>query len=207
MSGEVVYAKVEPQARKGASAVDEMRHHLALRAAGLRAPEPWLSLEGRVAGRAARALVTKEARGRPLDRFLAEEGPAARPRERAAWARGIGAAVRALHAARFLHPDLLAWHLVVDGTPAGGPASIQFLDLARLTRASRAVGPADAAPGLAALALTLRPVADARFRLAVLRAYLGGRLDGARPWLTAIERRIRRVAGRGTFRGVGARVP
>ena len=207
VSGEVVYAKVEPQARKGASAVEEMRHHLALRAAGLRAPEPWLSLEGRVAGRAARALVTKEARGRPLDRFLAEEGPAARPRERAAWARGIGAAVRALHAARFLHPDLLAWHLVVDGTPAGGPASIQFLDLARLTRASRAVGPADAAPGLAALALTLRPVADARFRLAVLRAYLGGRLDGARPWLTAIERRIRRVAGRGTFRGVGARVP
>ena len=207
VSGEVVYAKVEPQARKGASAVEEMRHHLALRAAGLRAPEPWLSLEGRVVGRAARALVTKEARGRPLDRFLAEEGPAARPRERAAWARGIGAAVRALHAARFLHPDLLAWHLVVDGTPAGGPASIQFLDLARLTRASRAVGPADAAPGLAALALTLRSVADARFRLAVLRAYLGGRLDGARPGLTAIERRIRRVAGRGTFRGVGARVP
>jgi rfaE bifunctional protein nucleotidyltransferase chain/domain len=207
VSGEVVYAKVEPRARAGATAVQEMRNHLDLRAAGLRAPEPWLALEGRVEGRAARALVTKEARGTPLDRFLAREGPRAGARERAAWARGIGSAVRALHAARFLHPDLLAWHLVVDGTPAGGAAAIQFLDLARLSRASRTVGPGDAAPGLAALALTLRPVTDRRFRLAVLRAYLGGRLAGARPWLRAIERRARRVGGRGTFRGLAGRVP
>ncbi len=201
VSGDVVYAKVEHPARKGASALDEFAHHVALRTVGFRAPEPWLALEGPGPdGKKARALVTREARGLPLDRFLAERYDAASPGERAAWARGIGSALRALHTARFLHPDLLAYHLVVDGSPAGGAASIAFLDLARLHRATERVGPAAAAPGLAALALSLRPVCPARFRLAILRAYLGGTLKVGRRWLRAIEKRIRKVEGRGTFR-------
>lgn len=202
VSGEVVYLKVEHPARRGASARDEFRSHLALRAAGLRAPEPWLAIDGRAPdGRKARALVTREARGTPLDVFLRERLPSASARDRLAWARGLGLALRALHTARFLHPDLMAWHLVVDGSPAGGPASIVFLDLARLTRARDRVGPRDAAPGLASLALSLRPVTDLRFRLAVLRAYLGGRLAESRAWRAAILRRIDRVKDRGTFRG------
>jgi len=122
VSGEVVYAKVEREARRGPGALDEFRNHLALRAAGLRAPEPWLALEGKVpGGKTAHALVTKEARGTPLDAFLRARFASASARDRAAWARGIGVAVRALHTARFLHPDLLAYHLVVDGSPAGAP--------------------------------------------------------------------------------------
>lgn len=201
VSGDVVYAKVEHPARKGPGALDELANHVALRAVGFRAPEPWLALEGPGPdGRKARALVTAEARGVPLDAFLRARHDAASPRERAAWAEGLGSALRALHTARFLHPDLLAYHLVVDGSPAGGAASIAFLDLARLHRATQRVGPAAAAPGLAALALSLRPVCPPRFRLAILRAYLGGRLAGARPWLRAIAKRIRRVEGRGTYR-------
>jgi hypothetical protein len=76
------------------------------------------------------------------------------------------------------------------------------LDLARLTRAKARVTPPAAAPGLAALALSLRPHTDARFRLAILRAYLGGRLSEARPWLRAIARRVKRVRNRGTFRNL-----
>lgn len=208
VSGEVVYVKVEHTPRRGPGALDEFRHHLALRAAGLRAPEPWLALEGKGPdGRPARALVTKEARGGDLAAFLSARYATASARERAAWARGLGTAVRALHTARFLHPDLLAHHLVVDGTPAGGPSSLVFLDLARLTRARTRVVPRLAAPGLAALALSLRPLVPLRFRLAVLRAYLGGRLSASREWRTAILRRIRRVEGRGTFRALGKAAP
>lgn len=201
VSGDAVYAKVEHPARGGGGALDELAHHVALRAAGLRAPEPWLALEGRGPdGRPARALLTREARGIGLDRFLAERFTAATARERSSWAKGLGSALRALHTARFLHPDLLAYHLVVDGSPAGGVASISFLDLARLSRATSRVTPASAAVGLAALALSLRPVTTQRFRLAILRAYLGGTLSESRRWLRAIARRIRRVEGRGTFR-------
>jgi len=201
VSGDVVYAKVEHPARKGPGALDELAHHVALRTVGFRAPEPWLALEGPGPdGRKARALVTREARGLPLDRFLRERYAGASPRERAAWASGVGSALRALHTARFLHPDLLAYHLVVDGSPAGGAAAIVFLDLARLRRATGRVGPAAAAPGLAALALSLRPVCPARFRLAILKAYLGGTLEGGRRWMRAVEKRIRRVEGRGTYR-------
>ncbi len=204
VAGEGIYVKAERPTRKGSAAVAEMGHHLALRAAGFRAPEPWLALDAKSAdGRPASVLVTREARGLPLDRFLAERLPTASGRERAAWARGIGVAIRALHTARFLPPDLLAWHLVVDGSPAGGTRSLVFLDLARLARARGRVGPREGAPGLAALALSLRPVTDRRFRLAILRAYLGGRFRGARLWTRAIDRRIRRVEGRGTFRGLG----
>jgi hypothetical protein len=110
----------------------------------------------------------------------------------------------ALHTARFLHPDLLAHHLVVDGSPAGGPAALTFLDLARLDRARVRVTPKDAAPGLAALALSLRPMTTARFRLAVLRAYLGGSLSESRAGRDAIEKRIEKVKDRGTFRALAA---
>ena len=204
VSGEVAYVKAERPTRKGSEAVAEMGHHLALRAAGFRAPEPWLALDAKSAdGRRASVIVTREARGMPLDAFLRARLPEASARERAAWARGGGVAVRALHTARFLHPDLLAWHVVVDGSPAGGTASLVFLDLARLARARGRVGPREGAVGLAALALSLRPVTDRRFRLAILRAYLGGRFRGARLWMRAIEKRIRHVEGRGTFQGLG----
>jgi rfaE bifunctional protein nucleotidyltransferase chain/domain len=213
VDGVVLYLKTATAARRAfgkgpGGAFDEFRNHLALRAAGFRAPEPWLAIDGRTKdGRRASALLTREAEGTPLDRFLADRLSTASPRDRSAWARGIGAAVRALHTARFLHPDLLAYHLVVDGDPGGGPASIAFLDLARVTRPMTRLLPPAAAPGLAALALSLRPVTDARFRLAVLRAYLGGRLADARPWMRAVERRIRRVEGRGTFRRLAERAP
>jgi hypothetical protein len=108
--------------------------------------------------------------------------------------------VRALHTAHFLFPDLQAWHLLVDGSPVGGRSALTFIDLMRLERASKTVTPAQAAPGLAALALSLRPVTNTRFRLAVLRAYLGGSLREARPWVRAVARRIEKVKDRGTFR-------
>jgi D-glycero-beta-D-manno-heptose 1-phosphate adenylyltransferase len=201
VAGEAIYLKTERPARKGPTALDELRHHLALRAVGFRAPEPWLALEGRLeGGPRARALVTREARGLALDAFLRAHFAGASARERAAWARGLGLFLRAFHTARFLSPDLTAWHLVVDGDLAGGVASIQPIDLARVTRATGRVGPKEAAPGLAALTLTLRPVTDARFRLAVLRTYLGGSLGPWGPWRTAVLARIRRVEGRGTFR-------
>ena len=201
VSGDTVYVKVEHPARRGPGPLDELSHHVALRAAGFRAPEPWLAVEGPGPdGRPARALVTREARGPSLDRFLAARLSTASPRERAAWAFGIGSAIRALHTARFLHPDLLAYHLVVDGSPAGGQASLTFLDLARVHRARSRVTPEAAAPGLAALALSLRPVTSLRFRLAILRGYLGGSLGEGRRWLRAIERRITKVRDRGTFR-------
>ena len=183
-------------------AIREARHHLALRAAGFLAPEPLLALEGRDATgeRRAGALVTLEAKGTPLDRLLRERLPGASGRTTLAWARGVGLAIRALHTARFLHPDLHAYHLVVDGDPAAGPCSIAFLDLARLERAKGRVGPNDAAAGLAALAITLRGSAPRRFRLAILRAYLGGNFKEGRQWLRAIEKRIARVEGRGAFK-------
>jgi rfaE bifunctional protein nucleotidyltransferase chain/domain len=206
LDGATLFLKTEQAKTKRGSlpsggAFAEMRNHLALRAAGLRAPEPWLAVEGRLEdGRRAGALLTAQAPGTPLDEFLKENLAAAPPRARTAWARGVGLALRALHTARFLHPDLHAWHLVVDGTPSGGVASITFLDLARLERAKARVGPKDSARGLAALALTLRGAAPRRFRWAVLRAYLGGRLTDARPWAKTIDARIKRISGRRTFR-------
>ena len=186
---------------RGDGAVAEMRAHLSLRAAGFRAPEPWLALDGKDREeRRASAFVAAAAAGAPLDEFLAARLPAASPRERAAWARGIGAFLRALHTARYLPPDLHARHLFVDGDPAGGVASITPIDLARLARAKGRVRPEVAAPGLAALALTLRPCTTPRFRLAVLRAYLGGTFREGRAWMRAVERRIVRVEGRSTYR-------
>jgi len=200
VAGTPLYVKVTvPYERKRDPRV-EFEHHLTLRAAGFRAPEPWLALRGDVAGRSAGVLVTREAPGKGLDEWLRYGLGSSSPRARLALAAGIGRAVRALHAARFLFPDLQAWHLLVDGSPVGGRSALTFIDLMRLERASKDVTPALAAPGLAALALSLRPVSTTRFRLAVLRAYLGGSLREARPWLSAISRRIQKVKDRGTFR-------
>jgi hypothetical protein len=200
--GVVLFVKVETRGKRLDEAAAEMRAHLALRAAGFRAPEPWVALSGRRAdGSRASVLATREEPGTPLDRLLApsrEDRSRARP-----LALAVGRALRALHTARFVSPDLLAWHVLVDGPPEGGLRSIAFLDLARLARARGRVGPEAAASGLAALALSLRPVTSRRLRLTVLRGYLGGSLSGARPFLRAIDRRIRRirrVGDRGTFR-------
>jgi len=198
-----LYVKVTRPAEKKRSPLTEIENHVALRAAGFRAPEPWLAAVGDVAGTPTGVLVTREVPGPALDAWLGAHLAGCSPRERQDVAAGIGLAVRALHAARFVFPDLQAWHLLVDTSPAGGRASLTFIDLMRLERSARKVAPATAAKGLAALALSLRPVTDARFRLAIVRAYLGGTLRGGRPWLEAIRRRIERIKDRGTFRGLG----
>jgi rfaE bifunctional protein nucleotidyltransferase chain/domain len=205
VDGRALYVKVEHARPRLPEAVAEFRAHLALRAAGFRAPEPWVALAGRDGRERFSVLVTAEERGVALDERLRAAGSERLRRE--GWARTVGLVVRALHTARFLFPDLLARHLLLDGPPEGGLRSVALVDLARLARASGRVGPAEAAPGLAALALSLRPVSDRRFRLAVLRAYLGGSLAPARPFLRAVVRRIRRVEGRGTFRASAAAAP
>ena len=204
VEGTPLYVKVtRPHERKRDPRV-EFDNTIALRGAGFRAAEPWFAAVGTVEGETVGVLVTREAPGVALDTWLRTALPTASPRARLQMAGGIGRAVRALHLARFLYPDLQAWHLLVDGSPVGGRASLTFIDLMRLERAGKEVTPASAAPGLAALALSLGPVTDRRFRLAVLRAYLGGHLRGARPWIHAIERRMAKVKDRGTFRHLQA---
>jgi len=200
--GTALYVKVTRPASKKRSPLLELENHVALRAAGFRAPEPWLAARGEVRGTPVGVLVTREVPGPALDTWLREHLPRCSVRERLDVAAGIGAAVRSLHTARFLFPDLQAWHLLVDGSPVGGRGALTFIDLMRLERSGRKAAPAAAAPGLAALALSLRPVTDARFRLAIVRAYLGGTLRDGKPWLEAIRRRIEKVKDRGTFRGL-----
>ena len=198
-----LYVKVSRPADRKRNPLTELENHVAMRAAGFRAPEPWLAAVGPLRDGSAAVLVTREAPGVPLDRWLEEHLAGLSPREALDVAAGIGLAVRALHSARFLFADLQAWHLLVAGSPAGGVGAITFIDLMRVERASRKIGPADAAVGLAALALSLRPVTRARFRLAILRAYLGGTLREGKPWLDAIAKRIDKIKNRGTFRRLG----
>ncbi len=200
VGGTALYVKVTRPAEKKRSPLVELENHVALRAAGFRAPEPWLAAIGDVDGVRTGVLVTREAPGIALDAWLREHLPRCTVRERLDIAAGIGLAVRALHSARFLFPDLQAWHLLVDGSPAGGRGAITFIDLMRLERTGRKAAPTASAQGLAALALSLRPVTEPRFRLAIVRAYLGGTLRGGRPWLEAIARRIDKIKDRGTFR-------
>ncbi len=206
VAGTPVYVKVcRPRSKKREPTV-ELGNILALRRVGLRAPEPWLAAVGHVAEGDASALVTREAPGLRLDHWLRDQLASLGPLARQDVARGIGQAVRALHTARFVFPDLQAWHLLVDGSPAGGAASITFIDLMRLERSGRVDAKA-AARGLAALALSLRPYTTERFRLAILRGYLGGTLTGpeggARPYLKAIAKQVRKLEHRGTYRNLG----
>jgi rfaE bifunctional protein nucleotidyltransferase chain/domain len=203
VGGTPLYVKVTRPAEKKRSPLVELENHVALRAAGFRAPEPWLGAIGDVDGTPTGVLVTREAPGTALDAWLREHLPRCSIRERLDIATGIGLAVRALHSARFLFPDLQAWHLLVDGSPAGGRGALTFIDLMRLERSSRKAAPAASAQGLAALALSLRPVTEPRFRLAIVRAYLGGTLRGGKPWLEAIAKRIEKIKDRGTFRHLG----
>lgn len=200
VGGVPLYVKVVRPLERGRSPIVELQNHLALRSVGLRAPEPWLAAEGDVTGTKTGVLVTREAPGERLDHALARQLPEASARERLAMARGIGSAVRALHTARFLHPDLTAWHLLADGSPAGGLAALSFIDLQRVTRAGARIRKSQAAVGLAALTLSLRPVVDDRFLLTVLQTYLGGSLRACRQWIAAIDKRIEKIKDRGTFR-------
>ncbi|MFM8980973.1 MAG: adenylyltransferase/cytidyltransferase family protein [Planctomycetia bacterium] len=168
--------------------LEAMQQLLALRAAGLRAPEPWLALDGKQDGERVGLLLVREARGLPLDQHLALHLPGAGPRQRAAMARGLGSALKALHTARFLLPDLSASRLLVDGALEGGPRALVFVAPQGLARAGRRLRPRQAVPGLATLARSLREVAPERFRLAVLRTYLAGSLKQARSWLRALAR-------------------
>ncbi len=200
IGGYPLYVKAIRPLERGRSPLVEHANMVTLRAAGFRTAEPWLALEGQVGGVPAGVLVTREAPGLPLDQALALARDTAGPRDLARAARGVGLAIRALHTARLFPPDLQAWHLLVEGSAAGGRRSITFLDLGRLERGRRRFPMRRAARGLAALAISLRPVASDRFRLALLRAYLGGRLEGARPWIRRITRWVRRLETRGTFR-------
>lgn len=188
--GQPVFVKRCVPLARGRSPLDAFEALLALRAAGFRAPEPWLALEGRHAGARAGVLVTREARGLPLAEHLALALPQASAREQAAMARGLGAAVKALHTARFVLPDLGGPHLLVDGSLAGGPRALVLVNPRGLQRMGRRFKRRAALAGLASLARTLRECAPARFRLAVLRAYLAGSLAGSRSWLRALRRRL-----------------
>lgn len=192
IAGQSVFLKASRPLDRSRRPVDAFQHLLALRAAGFRTPEPWVALEGRLDGKRCGVLVTREERGLPLGEHLALTLPAVSPRERAAMARGLGSAVKALHTARFMLPDLSAPHLLVDGSLLGGKRSLVFVNPRGLTRAGRHVKRRIAARGLATLEASLGEVAPARFRLAVLRAYLAGSLRAARPWLDAIRRRLPR---------------
>lgn len=165
---------------------------LALRAAGFRAPEPWLAAEGRGPGGRVGILLTHEERGLPLAEHLALELPSASGSQRAAMARGLGTAVRALHTARFVLPELSAEHLLVDGSLVGGAGTLVVVGAPGLYRAGRRFKPRVAQQGLAVLSRSLKDVTPPRFRLAVLRAYLAGSLRAARPWIAAIRRRQKR---------------
>lgn len=200
IGGVAVYVKVVRPFERGRSPIVELQNHLALRAVGLRAPEPWLAAEGDVKGTKTGVLVTREAPGERLDHALARHLPTASARERLAMARTVGAAARALHTARFLHPDLTAWHLLAEGSPAGGLDTLTYIDLQRVSRAGGRVGRKEAAVGLAALTLSLRPVVDDRFLVAAMQTYLGGSLRAARPWFAAVEKRMAKIKDRGTFR-------
>lgn len=190
VGGQALFVKRYDPLRRRARPLDAFQALLALRAAGLRAPEPWLALEGRVGGRRAGVLVTREARGLPLDEYLALMLPPASPNERAGMARGLGTAIKALHTARFVLPDLSAQHLLVDGSLVGGARALTFVNPTGLARAGRRFKPRAALPGLTSLALSLRDLAPPRFRLAVLRAYLAGSLSSGRSWLRALRRRL-----------------
>ncbi len=203
VGGTALYVKVTRPTEKKRSPLTEIENHVALRAAGFRAPEPWLAAVGDVDGVSTGVLVTREAPGPGLDVWLRAHLETCSVRERQDIAIGIGLAVRSLHSARFLFPDLQAWHLLVDGSPAGGRGALTFIDLMRLERSGKKIAPAAAAKGLAALALSLRPMTEPRFRLAIVRAYLGGTLRDGKPWLEAIRKRIEKVKDRGTFRDLG----
>ncbi len=204
LEGLPLYLKVNDPADRRRSPIVEFQNNLALRAAGFRAPEPWLCMEGQVDGRAVGALLTREAPGLALDEYLALALRQSGPHESTALARGIGSTLRGLHTARFFHPDLHAWHVLVDGSAAGGRRALTFLDVMRLERGGLSVRRRKAAEGLAALALSLREVVPPRFLLAILRAYLGGTLRASRPWIRAIEKRIKHLEHRGAWRNVGA---
>ncbi len=202
VAGATAYLKVTKPLERKRSAIVEFHHHLALRAAGFRAPEPWLALEGTVDGGQAGALLTREAPGAPLDRWLFEHLPSMGARARLAAAYGVGRAIRALHTARFLQPDLQAWHLLIETGPAGGRDAITFLDLMRLKRSGRRLMPRRAVSGLSALALSLEGIASDRFLLAALRAYLGGSLRMSKPWISRLETGMAKLRSRGTFRNI-----
>ncbi len=200
MLGRTVYLKVTHPLERKRSAILELQHNLALRAAGFRAARPWLALEGATPDGRVGALVLAESAGVALDAWCSGVLPTLPPPEQRAAARGLGLALRALHTARFFPRDLTAWHILVDGTPAAAQRDLVFLDLMRLERGGARLSPAQAARGLAALSLSLGELVSRRLLLRALRAYLGGTLRGARPWLRRITRTQDRLRSKSTFR-------
>lgn len=202
-----LFVKVLRPLERRRSPLCEYENIVTMRAAGFRAPEPWLAMEGRLGGERAGVLVTREVPGLPLDQYLALAAGELGPRDLAAVARGLGSAIRALHTARLFHPDLQAWHLFVEGSAAGGRRAISFLDLMRLQRGGSWVRRGKVTRGLAALALSIRGTVSERFLLEALRAYRGGTLRDARPWIRAIRQQMAHLEGRSTFRQRAAAPP
>ncbi len=200
VAGHALYVKALHPLERRRSPIVEYKNHLALRAAGFRAPEPWACMEGRLGREEAGVLITHEAAGLALDEYLTLALPEIGPRRRTELARGIGSTLRGLYAARFFHPDLQAWHVFVEGSAAGGRRALTFIDLMRLERGGSRVRRRKAAEGLAAMALSLRDQVGDRFLLSILRAYLGGTLHTAGPWLRAIEKHMAKLQHKGTFR-------
>lgn len=196
IDGATLYAKVTRPLQRRRSPILEMQNHLALRVAGFRAPEPWLALEGTVDGERVGLLLTRALDGPSLLDWLRARPAAA---ARRLCATDLGRALRALHTARFLFPDAVAWHTVLTGPPGGGASSIGWLDLMRVRRGGRLVRRRTVARDLTALDLSVRDLVTDRERLRCLRAYLGGTLVHARPWLRTIATWRGRLSGRSTF--------
>lgn len=189
--GDAVLVKVTRPSGRAPRAVEEAHHHVALRAVGLGAPEPWLAIEGVHDGERVGVLVTRAPPGPSLRAWLQAEPAADARRQRAD---DVGRAVRALHTARFALPRLAAWN--VGLAPGRGLRSVMFLDLSSGRRLGRRMPPGAVARDLVALDLSLAGLVTDRERLRALRAWLGGTLDKARPWLRRLAKVRARLAGK-----------
>ena len=186
-----ILVKVTRPSGRAPRAVEEAHHHVALRAVGLGAPEPWLAIEGVHDRERVGVLVTRAPAGPSLRAWLQTAPPADARRQRAD---DVGRAVRALHTARFAIPHMAAWNVALE--PGRGLGSVTFTDLASLRRLGRRMPLGAVARDLVALDISFEGLATERERLRALRAWLGGTLDKARPWLRRLPKVRARLAGK-----------
>ncbi|MGE0193074.1 MAG: hypothetical protein AB7T63_13655 [Planctomycetota bacterium] len=191
VAGRSVLVTVTRPSGRAPRALETAHHHVALRAVGLGALEPWLALEGVHDRERVGVLMTSAPPGPTLEAWLAAGPSRAARRERAD---DVGRALRALHTARFTLPRVTAWTVAL--APRPGWRHVVFVDLASLRRLGRRLSLRAVARDLAALDVSLGDLVSDRERLRALRAWLGGTLDRARPWLRRLERVRRQLAGK-----------